>query len=98
MVQIQELQEKVKSLNDATEFYDPETASSSGLSHVPSLLVSVPSPRALICRDSCLQSDTRNSFGSSGMVFEDDQLQLNHQQRSLEIREIWHQHPSNPCF
>ena len=34
MVQIQELQDKVNSLNDSREFYDPETASSSGLSHV----------------------------------------------------------------
>ena len=30
VVQIQELQDKVNSLNDAKEFYDPETASSSG--------------------------------------------------------------------
>ena len=36
LVQIPELQDKVNSLNDANEFYDPETASSSGLSHVPS--------------------------------------------------------------
>ena len=35
-VQIQELQDKVNSLNDAKEFCDPEIASSSGLSHVPS--------------------------------------------------------------
>ena len=29
VVQIQELQDKVKSLSDSREFYDPETASSS---------------------------------------------------------------------
>ena len=46
MAQIQDLQNKVNSLSDATEFYDPETASSSGLSHVP---------RGLIRRDSCLR-------------------------------------------
>ena len=45
MVQIQELQDKVKSLNDAEVFCDPETASSSGLSHVPSQPMSIPSPR-----------------------------------------------------
>ena len=30
MVQIRDLQHKVNSLNDAREFFDPETASSSG--------------------------------------------------------------------
>ena len=67
MVQIQELQDEVNSL----EFFDPETASSSGLSHVPSQLVSMPSPRVLISRDSCLQLATRNSLGATGCVFED---------------------------
>ena len=36
MFQMQELQDRVNSLSNAKEFYDPETASSSGLSHVPS--------------------------------------------------------------
>ena len=36
MDQIQELHDEVNSFNDAKEFYVPETASSSGLSHVPS--------------------------------------------------------------
>ena len=31
MVQIQELQDKVNPLNDAKEFYDPETAGNSGV-------------------------------------------------------------------
>ena len=35
MAQIQDLQNKVNSLSDAREFYDPETASSSGATHVP---------------------------------------------------------------
>ena len=67
-VQIQELQEKVNSLSDAREFYDPETASSSGLSHVPSQHMSISSPTGLIGRDSCLQPDTRNSLCISGHV------------------------------
>ena len=70
MVQILELQDKVTSLNDAKEFYDPETASSSGLFFVPGQPMSVPSPRGLISRDSCLQSDTRKSLGSARHVFE----------------------------
>ena len=36
VTQIQDLQKKVNSLADARDFYDPETASSSGVSHVPS--------------------------------------------------------------
>ena len=71
MVQIQELQHEVNSPNDAREFFDPETASSFGSSHVPSQPMSIPSLRELIGRDSCLQLDTRNSFGMSGDVFED---------------------------
>ena len=63
MVQLQELQDNVNSLSDAREFCDSETASSSGLSHVPSQPTRIPSPRAMISRGSCLQSVTRNSFG-----------------------------------
>ena len=70
MVQIQELQDKVNSFNDAKEFYDPETTNSSGVSHVPSPAMSIPSPRGMISRDSCLQSDTRNPLATSGNVFE----------------------------
>ena len=58
MVQIQELHDTVNSLNDAREYHDPETASSSGLSHVPSEPLRIRSPRGLISRDSCLQLDT----------------------------------------
>ena len=36
LAQIQDLQDKVSSLTDARGFYDPETASSSGATHVPS--------------------------------------------------------------
>ena len=71
MVQIQELQDKVNSLNRSREFCDPETASSSGLSHVPSQPMSIQSPRGMIRRDSCLQPHTRKSPGTSGKVFGD---------------------------
>ena len=57
-------------MHDANELYDPETSSSSGLSHVPSQPMSSLSPRGLIRRDSCLQPDTRNSLGITGHVFE----------------------------
>ena len=42
-VQIEEWQVKVNSLRDAKEFHDPETASTSGLSNVPSEPMSIPS-------------------------------------------------------
>ena len=35
MAQIRKLQNKVNSLSDAREFYDPESESSSGATHVP---------------------------------------------------------------
>ena len=53
LAQIQDLQDKVNSLNHAREFYDPDTASSSGVSHVPSQPMSIQSPRGMISRDSC---------------------------------------------
>ena len=44
-------------------FYDPETASSSGATHVPSQPSTIPSPRTMPCRDSGLPHDTRNICG-----------------------------------
>ena len=70
LARIQELHDKVNSLNDPKEFYDPGTASSSGMSHVPSQPLSFPRPRGSISRDSCLPHETRNSMGTSGDVFE----------------------------
>ena len=68
-VQIQELQDKVNSLNYSRDLHDPETASSSGLSHVPKYPSIVPSPLGMLSRDSCPQLDTRNLFGTSGKRF-----------------------------
>ena len=68
-VQIHELQDKVNFLNDSTEFFDLETASSSRLSHVAGQPMSIASRRGMLSRDFCLQLDTRNSFGVSGHVF-----------------------------
>ena len=57
-------------MNEEKEFYDLETASSSGLSHVLSQPKSIPSPRGMPSRDSGLPLDTRISVGTSGNVFE----------------------------
>ena len=70
VTQIQDFQNKVNSSSDAREFYDPETASSSGTFHVPSELLRIPSPRGTLSRDSGLPLDTRNILGKSGNVCE----------------------------
>ena len=49
LTQIQDLQNKVNSLSDARDFYDPETASSTGATHVPSQPSTIPSPRTVPC-------------------------------------------------
>ena len=61
----------MNSLIDARDFHDPETASSSGLSHIPRHPVIVPNTRGMLGRDSSLQPGTRNVHGTSGNVFED---------------------------
>ena len=68
--QIRDLQNKVNFLSDAREFDDPETARSSLATPVPNQPSTIPSPRTMPCRDSCLPHDTRNIMGTSGNVFE----------------------------
>ena len=50
--------------------YDPETASSSGATHVPSQPSTLPSPRPMPCRDAGSPHVTRNITGTSGNVCE----------------------------
>ena len=52
LTQIQDWQNKVNSLTDAREFYDPETASSSAASHFPNQSLNISSPTGVLCRDS----------------------------------------------
>ena len=70
MAQIRELQNKVNSLSDAREFYDPESASSSGATHVPDRTSTIRSPRTLPRCDFGLLRDTLNGTGITGNVFE----------------------------
>ena len=70
MAQIRELQNKVNSLSDAGKFYDPESGSSSGATHVPDRTSIVLSPRTLPRCDSGLPRDTLNGTGMTGNVFE----------------------------
>ena len=70
LTKIQDIQNRVNSSTSARDFYDPETASSSGASHVPWQPLNIPSPRGMLSRDSGLPLDTRNSMGTSRNVFE----------------------------
>ena len=86
MVQIQKLQDKVNSFNDAKEFCDPETASSSGLYHIPSQPMSIPAAihacslmHGTACV--CVHEDT---FLNVHL------LEVNHPQHSSRIQRIWH--------
>ena len=51
-------------------FFDLETGSSSGASHIPSQPLIVSSPRGMLSRDSGLPLDTRKNMVTSGNVFE----------------------------
>ena len=68
--QIRELQNKVNSLFDARAFYDPESGSSSGTTHVPDRTATIPSPRTLPRCDSGLPRNTLNGTGITGNVSE----------------------------
>ena len=63
MAQIRELPNKVNSLSDARELYDPESGSSSGATHVPDRTSTVLSPRTLPRCDSRVPRDTQKLYG-----------------------------------
>ena len=58
----------MKSLAEAKEFHDPDTAGSSGGSHVPRQPVIVTSSREMHGRDSGLPTTSRDTTGNSGNV------------------------------
>ena len=70
MAQIRELQNKANSLSDAKEFYDPQSGSSSGATHVPDRTSTFPSPRTLPRCDTGLPHETLNGTGSTGNFVE----------------------------
>ena len=70
MAQIQDFQNKVDSLSDAREFYDPEFGSSSGATHVPDQDSTILSFRTLPRCGSGLPRNTQNCTGIMGNVFE----------------------------
>ena len=82
LAHIQDLQNQVNSMSDAREFNDPDTASSSGASQVPSQHLTIPSSRGMPRRDSGLPPFTRNTLGTPGKVFESLLLKKDHPQLS----------------
>ena len=70
MTQIRELQNKVNYLSDTREFYDPDSGSSSGATHVPDQTSTFLSPWTLPRFCSGLPRDTHNGTVITGNVFE----------------------------
>ena len=82
---IKELQDKVNSLSDARDFHDPDTASSSGASHVPNKPFVISSSKRKLSCDSGLLRDTRNGVGIiQGNLFEDPLAREGHPTRFFE--------------
>ena len=63
------LQDKLNALTEEQELYDPETASSSGMSRVPGQPWRVPSSRGMLIRDSGLPHFFTEFDGYLGNVF-----------------------------
>ena len=70
LAQIKDLQNKVNSLSDAREFYNPESGSNSGATHVLAQNPPVLSPRSMPRCASGLPCDTQNCMGTTGNVSE----------------------------
>ena len=86
--QIRTLQDKVNALNEEKEFFDPETASSSGPSHVSSQPSRIPSPRGVLSHDSgCIIHG--NSMGTSGNVLENNLPRNNFSILTRNFHETW---------
>ena len=67
--QLQQMQEQMNSMNDLGDFQDVES-NHSGLSHVSSHPVMIPSSRSLLSRDKRLPLNTWNQSGLQENVFE----------------------------
>ena len=98
------------SLNDAKELYDPETASSSGLSHVPSQPMSIASPRGSISREvlpAAWYAELIGYIRTPAVVFGNSRnltsapcvnCIFEYKQNLLRIREKWiEKRPSESC-
>ena len=92
MARIRKFQNRLSSLSDVKEFYDPQSGSSSGATHVPDRTSTVPSPRTFPRCDSGLPRDTQNGKGVTGNVFERPPAQERLSCTILTNQRSWH-HP-----
>ena len=90
LAQMRESQDKANSLSDAREFHDPETAGSSGATHVTSPPLTNPSYRTVPRRDSGLPPETLNMMGISGNIFERLPAREGQPQNISKNHGIWH--------
>ena len=67
--QLQQLQEKMNSVNDSGDFQDVESNYSGRLSHVSSQPVRIPRSQSLLSRDKILALETWNQSGLQENVF-----------------------------
>ena len=84
--QTQELQDRVKSMNDSGEFQAVESICSGGLS--PSQPAVVPSLRGMLSRNQSLRPDIRNSL-TSGNVFDNPSAPVNSVSTSHKVKHPW---------
>ena len=95
LAQILVLQNKLNSLADARECYDPESGSSFEATQVPSQLSTIPSPRTMPRCDSGLPHVTQNWTDIMGNVFERPPAQEGQHSVIFRNSRIWHLHLEN---
>ena len=78
----------LKQIQELQDLHDPDTARSSGASHVPGQPVVFPSSRQMLGRDSGLPTTTLDTTGNSGNISGAQQLVKDLPQLSSNIREI----------
>ena len=70
MAQIRDLKNKVDSLSDPREYYDPESGSSSGATHFPDQISTILNSRTSPRCDSGLPRNTKKLYGYERKRFE----------------------------
>ena len=87
--QIQTLQNKMKPWMKRKNFYDPATASSSGMSNVLSEPSRIPSPKCMLSRDCGLSHYTHNSMVLQEMFLKNHLLQREFSVLTRNCHETW---------
>ena len=91
MAQIRDLQNKVNSLSDARVFYDPESGSSSGATHVPDETSTILSSRKFATPRLWIAPKYTELYGYYGKRFLNAQLsKKDNPLQSSTTQRIWH--------